>query len=117
VVIFALAPLFSDVSLKRVPEKQDRNSWLPEQTISLGSLFVFATFVDVVYLTLGYIAKCAEFLEARGLNKGRIAKAILQLRTLRIELKRDFKKVGKKIIEKTGRTDQQQNWIHCLDES
>ncbi|MGI0081642.1 MAG: hypothetical protein ACRECH_18735, partial [Nitrososphaerales archaeon] len=33
------------------------------------------------------IAKYAEFLEARGLNEGRIAKAIYQLRTLRIELK------------------------------
>ncbi len=46
------------------------------------------------------IAKYAEFLEARGLNKGRIAKATYQLRTLRIELKRDFKKADKKTIEK-----------------
>jgi integrase/recombinase XerD len=46
------------------------------------------------------LAKYAEFLEARGLNKGRIAKAVYQLRTLRIELKRDFNKVDKKTIEK-----------------
>ncbi|HKW05411.1 MAG TPA: hypothetical protein VJN71_08945, partial [Nitrososphaerales archaeon] len=45
------------------------------------------------------IAKFAEFLEARGLNKGRIAKAIYHLRTLRIEFKRDFKKADKKAIE------------------
>ncbi len=45
------------------------------------------------------IAKYAEFLEVRGLNKGRIAKTIYQLRTLRIELKRDFKKTDKKAIE------------------
>jgi hypothetical protein len=36
---------------------------LPEQTISLGSLFVFETFVDVVYLSLGYIVNVDSALE------------------------------------------------------
>ena len=45
------------------------------------------------------IAGYAHFLEAQGLNKGRIAKAIYQLRTLRKHMSCEFEKADKSSIE------------------